>query len=488
MPKFYPTKPTKKGVNFKNLTNKLDLEIQNETIAKANLTPLTKIQDNAPYKKQFQKFTDEFVNSVANIGINNSLMQYSEFVDNRISYAECAFLKNQHYINNALTAYCNDLVDKKGRWIILDEVENADEILKELEKRLNELRFWEICKKAIETSFIFGGALVFLDSNTDDYLKPFYKTTATLIKTPLQGLKVIEPYLCSPFEVNTTNPLNSDYMKPKRWYISGCGAVDSSRIKTLIFNEAPDLIKPIYNFLGISKVQEMKDSVKRAETLNQANADIALRFRTMILKSPLITTNESEAISRAKFNNKAMNNLGLLLLADNEEFIETITPLTGLDRIQDLALQDVVASAYIPRNKLLGDEPSGFSSGEFTIKNYYDTIESLQNTILKPFIIDIAQIVLYGLGFDYMLDFEFEPVAQENAKEKAERENLLTDKIVKLYTNQIIDGEQAFKIALNDNLIPKNEAFAFDSEADKISESESENLINEILENAEVKE
>ena len=177
-----------------------------------------------------------------------------------------------------------------------------------------------------------------------------------------------------------------------------------------------------------------------------------------------------------------MNNLGLLLLNENEEFIETITPLSGLDRIQDLALQDVAASAYIPRNKLLGDEPSGFSSGEFTVKNYYDTIESLQNTILKPFVLKIAKIVLNGLGYDFNIDFKFKPVANETAKEKAERENLLTDKITKLYTNSIIDGEQAFNIAKMDDLILENESYAFESDND-MSSDEAETLINEILEN-----
>lgn len=482
MAKFYPSTPKHKKVNFSGLINKLsyDLEIQKNQKQIANLQPLTALHDNAPYKKQH----DEFINSIANIGVNNSLMQHSEFIDKRLGYAECAFLKNQHYINNAILAYSNDLVDKKGSFKILDEVENSDEIINELEKALIKFDFWSKVKKAIETALTFGGALVFLDCNTSDYSEPIYYKFEKIVKNPLQDLKIIEPYLASPYEVNTINPLNSDYMKPKKWYISGGGVVDSSRILTLIFNEAPDLIKPIYNFLGISKVQEMKEAVKIAESLNNSNAEIALRFRTMIIKTPLLQTNDDEAVSRTKFINKSMNNLGTLLLMDNEEFIETITPLSGLDKIQDLALQNVAASAYIPRNKLLGDEPNGFSSGEFTIKNYYDTIESLQNTILKPFVLKIAQIILYGLGYDLELDFDFAPVAQESAKEKAERENLLTDKIVKLYTNSIIDGEQAFKIAKNDELVAYNEVFAFD-EVDEPSDTETENLINEVLNNAE---
>lgn len=474
MAKFYPSTPKKK-VNFGGLLNKLDYDLEEQK--KQNLAPLSQINDKAPYKKQY----DEFINTIANIGVNNSLMQYSEFVDKRLGYAECAFLKNQHYITNTIMSYSNDLVDKKGKFKILNKIDNSDELLQILEKRLLKMDFWSKVKRAIETALTFGGALVFLDANTSDYNSEYFHNFKTVIKNPLQDLKIIEPYLASPYEVNTINPLNSDYMKPKKWYISGGGVVDDSRIITLIFNEAPDLIKPIYNFLGISKVQEMKEAVKIAESLNNANAEIALRFRTTAIKTPLMQTNESEAIARAKFINKARNNLGLLLMLDSEEYIETATSLNGLDRIQDLALQNVAAAAYIPRNKLLGDEPSGFSSGEFTIKNYYDTIESLQNTILKPFVLKIAQIIFYGLGFEYELDFDFAPVAQENAKEKAERENLITDKIVKLYTNSIIDGEQAFLIAKNDNLVLENEVYAFDSDEVEPSETEAEAVISEVL-------
>ena len=72
-------------------------------------------------------------------------------------------------------------------------------------------------------------------------------------------------------------------------------------------------------------------------------------------------------------------------------------------------------------------------------------------------------------------------MAQENAKEKAERENLITDKIVKLYTNSIIDGEQAFSIAKSDNLVLENEIYAFNRDEVEPSEAETEAVISEVL-------
>ena len=71
----------------------------------------------------------------------------------------------------------------------------------------------------------------------------------------------------------------------------------------------------------------------------------------------------------------------------------------------------------------------------------------------------IAQIVLYNLGFDYQLDFNFNPVAQETDKERAEKELLKIDKVMKLLENNLIDTEQAFNIAQRDGLIPSDEKF-----------------------------
>lgn len=468
MPKFYPTTPrNKKQVNTG--------EILALTKAKINqqqgrfIDYLAPINDNAPVKK----FCDDFINEIASIGTRNSLMQYSHFVDNRLSYSECAILKNQHYIANTIQAYSNDLIDKKGTFSLLNantddlDSEQIADIISQLETALNKLDFWKHFKDLIEKSLIFGGAFLFLNfdnemqdgairgSLDDDINLSFEKLSVT----KLRNLKVIEPYLCSPFEVNTIDPTQNDYMQPKKWYLTGKGSISSTRLISFVLNEAPDLIKPIYNFLGISKVQEMKEAVKIAESLNNANAEIALRFRTKIIKTPLLKTNEAEAVERAELFNLTQNNLGLLYLLNTEEYIENNTSLTGLSDIQNLALQNVASAAYIPRNKLLGDEPNGFSSGEFTIKNYYDTIESLQNTILKPFLLKIAQIVLYGLGFDYQLDFAFNPVAQETDKEKAEKELLKIDKVMKLLENNLIDTEQAFNIAQRDGLIPSDEKF-----------------------------
>lgn len=435
-------------------------------------------------KGESVKALDDWRNEVANININNSVMQYSNFTQERLSYAECGQLYTDAIINKAINTIAKDCVGKGGIFSIADKIDNNDdEIIARLENRLNELNFWGKLRVLIERSLTFGGAFLFLDSNTDSYDDEYRIQFEFVKNSPLQDIKIIEPWLCSPYEVNTANPLSRNYMKPKRWFVAGAGAVDSTRLQTLTFFEATDLYKPVFNFLGISLTQFMKDYVKNAETIRQSLADLFLRFRTQIIKSGLLTTNQTEAIERAKANNKMMNNLGVMLLTENEEWIESITPITGLDKIQAQAYENLAVSARMPAVKLLGLTPSGFNAtGDFDLKNYYDEIQSYQNAIIKPLILKVGQIVLYGLGYDLKLDFEFTPIAQESAREQAERENLLADKVSKLIQNQIIDTEQGFNIAQDDGLIPHNESYA--DELDEMSEAEiqaeNENIIKNL--------
>lgn len=488
MAKFYPSTPKakQKQLNFNDF-----LENAKRKYKRPQITLLTQIHDDAPVKK----FCDDFINEIASIGTHNSLMQHSHYIDKRLNYAECGFLRNQHYINNTIQAYSNDMVDKRGIFSVVNvtdelESEQAKDAINKLNERLQELDFWKHIKDLIEKTLIFGGAFLHLDFENDlqdgttqnTLEKELILSFEKLSVVKLKRFNVVEPCLISPYEVNTTNPLKPDYMKPSKWYLPNAGVISSTRLIPFVISEAPDLIKPIYNFLGISKVQEMKEAVKIAESLNNANAEIALRFRTKIIKTPLLKTNPEEAEARAEYFNLTQNNLGLLYLLNTEEFIESITPLSGLSEIQNLALQNVAAAAYIPRNKLLGDEPNGFSSGEFSIKNYYDTVESLQNTILKPFILKIAQIVLYGLGFDYLLDFTFNPVAQESDKEKAERESLITDKIIKMLENNLIDTEQAFNLAKKAGIITDDEVFQVDTAS---IDANAKNAVKEALNKSE---
>lgn len=464
--RFYPTTPKYKqsqSINWQNFIS--------NTGATFDLSSPVKFNDSAVsavYETWAQKFADDWVNNTANIGAGNSIIQFSEWVNQRLPYAECAFLASDSIINNALSKIANEILRKGGE--IKLELENKDaenEIIKALEMRIKELKFWDTIHKAITTALTYGGALIFIDTNTDDLTSPIYDRKETASANKIHALKVIEPYLCGAVRVNSANPLNADFMKPSEWFISGGGSVNSSRLERLVMFETPDMIKPLYNYFGVSLCQFMKSYVMAADVSRQALNDIFLRFRTIIIKSDLAKINAEQAKDRLKYINQARNNAGTLLLTADEEYNETITSLSGLDKIIAQMQENIAVSARMPAVKLLGLTPSGFNAtGDFDLKSYYDEIMSLQNSIIKPIVERFLRIFALEMGFDIYPEFEFEKLDNESKLNSAQINSTESQTIMNLIQSGIITQEQGFDYLQGKEILDKG--LKFDSSAEDL--------------------
>lgn len=453
--RFYPSK--RKAVE---VFNENDF-IEPQTI---DLRPPFRMQDSTPnnvFNSYVERFQDEWINGVASIGSNNSLTQYSEFLINRLSYVDCANLSTDAIIRKAIFTTTNEIFNKGGTFLI--DGESDSDIVALIEEKFKELKIFEHLSELSTRALIYGVAFLYIDTTDDNVTEPLYFSYEHLSTRKILGLKVIEPYLVGVSEVNSAEPLRANYMKPDKWFVSGNGSIDKSRLINLTFFPVPDLIKPFFNYGGVGLCQLMKDYVKDAQAIRKSLCDLFLRFRTNIIKTSLARQNMEEAKIRAKAINAQSNNLGLLLLTENEEYVQNITPVSGLERIQSQAFESMVVSSGLPATKLLGISPSGFNStGEFDLSNYYDVISGYQNNLIKPLIEKLAQGILYSEGIKQKVTFEFTPLEKLDEKQIAETTNLNTDAIIKLYQAGIISAEQAFNLARDRELVPRD--LNFDSE------------------------
>lgn len=451
--RFYPSKR-------KNTIANVELPQEERVL---DLSAPFRLQDQATnelYTKWQRRFVDEWVNPQASINSNNSIGGLSEYFINRLSYYECASLSTDTIIHKAINTIANEIFNKGGEFIILSDFEDKEGAIERLEDRLKELNFWALIKELTRKSLTYGTAFLYLSTNGDNdtlatplNIKDF--KGGNNIGNLIDNLVVVEPYMLGASEVDSMNPLNPAYMKPRSWYVGGFGAVHHTRLLQLSFFEVPNLIKPLFNYGGISLCQLMRNYVRDADNIRQSLAELFLRFRTMIIKTPMLRNNPQEVVSRGKNIAKSKNNLGLLLLSENEDYIETITPITGLDRIQSQAFENMVISSGLPATKLLGISPSGFNStGEFDLVNYYDTISGYQNNIIKPVIIQVAQGILYNLSIDATLDFEFKPLQKLDEKQIAETKAINSTTAVNLQEAGILSSEQAFDFCKENAVIP----------------------------------
>lgn len=466
--KFYPSTPkAKQGAKW----GEINANTRQQGISVDLSSPLRFADARVEkiHNEWAQNFADAWVNNTASVGANNSIMQHSHWINSRLPYAECAYLANDSIINNALSKIANEILRKGGEIKVEDFEGDKNELIKQLETRLNSLNFWQVLHKAIVTALTYGSAFVFVDTNTEieNLEKPLYFTPLLAKANKIQHLKVIEPYLVGAVEVNASNPLNADFMKPSKWFISGGGVVDRTRLLHISIYDCPDMLKPLYNYGGISLCQFMKDYVMQADISRQALSDIFLRFRTIIIQSDLPKINASEAVERVAVINKQRNNAGTLLLTNDEKYFETITPLTGLDKLIAQMQENIAVSARMPAVKLLGLTPSGFNAtGDFDLKSYYDEIMSLQNSIIKPIIEKFLRYFAYELGFEVLPTFEFTPLSTENALNEAQINSTEANTINALIQAGVITQEQGFEYLQSKDILSKDADFDESAEAD----------------------
>lgn len=407
--------------------------------------PLVKVQDS----HLEAQIRDHWQNEVANLSVNNSLTQYTKFVLKRIPYQQLAMLASDDIISNAIETITRESIAQWGDIEVSADTEADTEAVREwLESRLIDLDFQSTLVEALRKSLVYGGSFIyFAYSGEQDLSKPLILSKETSINK-IQFIKVIEAWQASPASVDLSNPTSKDYMTPSAWYIQGAGSVDSSRLYPIVFFETPDLIKPMFNFLGISLAQFMQDKVKSADGMRQALADIFLRFRTNIIRTPsLISMDKDTLKQRVELINMGINNFSTLLLTDTENFEQSITPLSGLDKIYAQAQESIASSARIPINKLFGQTPTGLNnSGQYDIASFYDIIKGYQESTIKPLIEHTLRLLLnerteQGLK----ATFTFKPLEKLNDLELAQVKNTEADFYTKLITAGIITQDEALQ-------------------------------------------
>ncbi|TLD85817.1 DUF1073 domain-containing protein [Helicobacter sp. MIT 05-5294] len=451
---FYPSKPKAKAQQNKTIV--YASQIQDN---RADLEPLTRFCD----EKEYQKFIDSFFNTQAGINSANSVMQYSNFLLQRLSYVECSSLSTEPIINNAIGKFSNELF-RKGFEIVCSNQTQKDY----LDNRVKEIELEKILRNAIEASLIYGGCILYEDRGFQDKLDtPLYVTKEIAQRNKLKQIVCVSPFNVGASEVEMYNPLSDRYMKPNKYYINGNGNVHYTRLENLVIFNVPDLILPIFNFFGLSLCQLMKEAVRNTNTSYNALADILLRFKTDIITSDLLKINPTEAIARAQFINKSKNNLGTLLLTKDEEMQQFVTSLAGLDKVVAQLQESVAIAARMPAVKLLGLTPSGFNAtGDYDLNNFYDELESMQKTILKPYIEKILRELSLEIGINEMVEVEFNSLKDVDERTEAESINLVLDSCIKGIEAGIITQEQALQIVKNAGYWNEIEVIASDSEND----------------------
>lgn len=221
---------------------------------------------------------------------------------------------------------------------------------------------------AVEHDGFFGRGQIYIDVRSPSGMSAWtdpaelesrlFISDKKIPKGSLLGLRVIEPVWTYPGMYNADNPLSDDFYRPSEWYVMG-KTVHASRMIDLISRPVPDMLKPAYNFGGLSLVQIAEPYVNNWLRTRDSVGDMLHSFSLSgimtDMSQALTGKRDSNYAKRAELFNRTRDNRGLLMLdKQKEEFFQFNTPLSGLDTLQAQAQEHMFfVSAINPYTEAL---------------------------------------------------------------------------------------------------------------------------------------
>lgn len=306
------------------------------------------------------------------------------------------------------------------------DIDNAEKVDK-IEQEFRRLNVREIIRQVSEHDCYFGRGQIFIEIRGADRATPLILHPKTVPQGSLQRVVAVEPMWVTPSSYNALDPSAPDFYRPTDWYMLG-QHVHASRLVTIITRPLPDMLKPAFNFSGMSLSQLAEPYVNNWLRTRQSVADLINNFSVLSLKTDLSQLLNGgpgdDVLSRAEHFTRTRSNKGLMILdKDREELDSLAVPLGGLHELQAQAQEHMCAVSQMPAVILTGITPTGLNaSSEGEIRVFYDWIAARQEAFFREpleILLKVVQLSLFG-EIDPTIGIEFCPLYQMSEKEKAE--------------------------------------------------------------------
>jgi phage-related protein (TIGR01555 family) len=325
----------------------------------------------------------------------------------------------------------------------------ADKI-KRLEEECEYFNLRHVFRQAAEQETLFGRGQISINIKGADQALPLILDPRTIQKGSLRDFTAIEAMWTSPSAYNAIDPTAPDFYKPSTWWVLGRN-VHASRLLTIITRPLPDMLKPAYNFSGMSLSQLAQPYVENWLRTRQAVSDLVDKFSRTFLKTDMSQVlnggDGGDLFDRLDIYVNTMSNLGMGVMdMEAEDVVQVNTPLSGLSDLQAQAQEHMCSVSRIPAMILTGISPTGMNaSSEGEIRSFYDWIGAVQEAYYYQPIdtcLKVIQLHLWG-EIDDSITFKFKSLWQTSAKEESEIRINRANETQVYITNGVIDASEA---------------------------------------------
>jgi uncharacterized protein len=308
-----------------------------------------------------------------------------------------------------------------------DDTDTAEKI-KLIEDEFKRLNVRGVFQRAAEHDCYFGRAQIFLEVKGADRGTPLILDPRTIAKGSLERVVPVEAIWTTPAGYNALDPAAPDFYKPSKWYMLG-QEVHASRLMTVVTRPLPDILKPAFNFGGMSLSQLAEPYVDNWLRTRQSVSDLLNNFSITALATSMDQVLQgdddgTDVFARAELFTATRSNKGLMLLdKEREDLVQINTPLSGLHELQAQSQEQMCSVSRMPSIVLTGISPGGLNaSSDSEIRIFYDWIAAQQEAFWREpleAILKAVQLSLFG-EIDPDIGLAFVPLFQMTRGEEAD--------------------------------------------------------------------
>ena len=325
--------------------------------------------------------------------------------------------------------------DMTKKWREIQSNEFTTDELSEFTKQERQFKVKETVESALTWASLFGDVLVLAITDAQDDL---YATRLDLANEEIKRFVVIDRLGFQLGDIDD-DVTSDNFGNPVEYTINGKLIVHHSRVHRIRAGKLP-FSETTRSKFGVSDISPVYDAIKQFDAVSVSVSDIIEDSNVDVLmvdglNNQIDTGREDDVLKYADIAKQSKSASNMLLIDKQSDYDQKQVNYGGLSDIWVKAGNVLAGALDRPITVLFGQSASGFNSGEEDNKNYYDTINALQESRLRPLLDFIDQFIFDVMG-KKPLDWWFEFPTLDTMTE-IERSQILAN-----YSTAFINGIQ----------------------------------------------
>lgn len=403
---------------------------------------------------------DAFSNSLFRLGYGSqSPLESTEYPLARMTgnYALLNSLYRDNWVVQNVVGIIPD--DMTRKWFTLTGAVSPEQ-LRELDQVQAGAALRESVNEGLRWGRLYGGAAGLIMLRGQEHLLDRPLDLRTILPGAFQGLYILDRWC------GVTPGLGLAYdgsgrLAPEYYTINSedgrtAAKVHHSRIIRFTGRDLPYLERIAELYWGESEVEALYQDVVKHD--NVAANMAALTFRANVDTMEVQNLDQLFSLTSGEMQRRFWNtmqaqsvvrsNFGMQLVNKGDQIKNTQYAFTGLEEVYEAMCLDLSGASRIPMTKLFGRSPAGMNAtGESDLQNYYDYIDSLRESKLRPILqklLPVLAMSAWGTVPDG-LDITFPPLWTPKAEELAKIARDKTDTILAAFQSGLLMADTAQK-------------------------------------------